>query len=222
MSDASKLDPKTPFIRMTSKPQDNSQAPVELSNVVRNPDWKHFRFLPSFDFLRENFDLLFISLIAESVLQSFNDKVRGKSRRGENVVSFVAEKSIAEFLENFIQMRRSAGATGSVESPWSGTSPYEFMGVARYFFLEVELERNLRNFEEAEVDLALVDTMVPEMLERAKMDNSLVPIDSSSEYPYIGQVNWELGIALQRLEQMSQAIEEGVPGLKLLKINLNS
>jgi hypothetical protein len=216
------LDPSTPYVAFVSDSENNADAPVDFNNRVKLPNWKHFRFLPTPESLKAKYDLLFLSLVAESALQSFNDKVRNRVRRGENVTSFIDEIIVSKFLKEFIQIRRGSGKEGLTLSDWAGASAYDFMGVARYFFLEVELERNLSNFEVAESDLGLVEFLVPNRIKLAQETLKHVAIDNSIDYPHIGSVNWELSLGLQRLEQSTTVIQQGVSGLRLLEMNLNS
>jgi hypothetical protein len=205
----------TPFLHTLVSWQGCSEEDFE--NVVEEPDVTQWRISSGHIAQEKNNDFLFNALLAESIIQTFNDHVRDQVRAGTQVFGVAKEEELIDFLRTFSEQAQDDGAE-TAWSDWAGRETWEFMGITRYNLLVAEVDRYLGNFDKALDRLTMIHNHVIEMMEMIDDDEEEVNgVDYSKEYDDEKSIyNWGVEETLARIVNMLNRVEKGDSSLVLV------
>lgn len=209
------LDEKTPFLRTSVYWQ--GSAAEDYENVVVLPDQYTWRIVSGRLTQTDDLDPLFKTLLAESIIQTFNDLVRNQVRNGEKLFGVAGEEELLDFLRVFVD-EAQAGDAETDWSEWAGCETWEFLGITRYNMLVAEIDRYLGNFDRAFERLTMIQTHIVEMMGMFHEDDEEVDgVDYAKEYEDdTSTYNWGIEVTLARVAIMLRAVENKESSLVLI------
>lgn len=200
-----KLDERTPFVQVQLQASNNSDFQMNSNTIVVQPDERSWLLAARGGALKKDFDFLFKALIAESIIQTFNDKVRDHMRGGKQAYGALEHDELYEFLANFAKEAQDNDHSYISRSTWADCETWQFQGITRLHLLIAEMDRYLGNFDESVDRLKMIQTHVIEMeqsLDQDELEEAL-GVDYTVEYDDDESLfNWDLAVTKVRIEKM--------------------
>jgi hypothetical protein len=214
-----KLDALTPFVQVQLQSGDNSNFQKDSNTIVFQPDERSWLLAAKSGALNQNYDFLFKALIAESIIQTFNDRVRDHIRGGKPAYGALEHDELYGFLANFVREAQDNDNSDMSRSMWAGCDTWEFQGITRLHLLIAEVDRYLGNFDHATERLQMIQTHVIEMEQNLGEEEleEVFGVDYTVEYEDIESLfNWDIDITKVRIEKMLTLTLEEETGLALV------